>query len=72
MKSKCTKSWIPNFRRVRTTVSILDLKISGYVCCCSSSWKDFSVYKRKHLPGLVLPALEKEYINILKMIESSV
>lgn len=56
MKSKCTRSSIPSFNRVRTTVSMRDLRISGYVCFCSSSLKDLSVYSRKHLPGFVRPA----------------
>jgi len=47
---------MPSFFRVRTTLDIFDLRISGYVVSARSSWKLFSVYSRKHLPGRVRPA----------------
>lgn len=37
IKSKCTKSLIPNFNKVNTTPAKFDLKISGYVSSISSS-----------------------------------
>lgn len=56
MKSKCTRSSMPSLSSVSTTVSMRERRISGYVCTCSSSVKERSVYSRKHLPGRVLPA----------------
>ena len=56
MKSKCTKSVIPSLHNVNTVLLKLDLKISGYVCSCSSDLKVCSVNKRKALPGRVRPA----------------
>ena len=57
MKSKWTKSSIPSFFSCKTTDPRFDRKISGYVLSCISCLYAFSVYRRKHLPGFVRPAL---------------
>ena len=48
---------MPNFNKFKTTLVILDLKISGIEDFFNSFSYDSSVYNLKHLPGFVLPAL---------------
>jgi len=57
IKSKWTKSSIPSFLSCKTTEPRFERRISGYVLSCISCLNAFSVYSRKHLPGLVRPAL---------------
>ena len=64
IKSKCTKSLIPSFNKVKTTLARFERKISGYVSSINSSLNDFSVYNRKHFPGRVLPALPALYLAL--------
>ena len=68
MKSKWTKSSMPNFFNWMTTEPKFDRKISGYVCSIKSFLKESSVYNRKHFQGwgqlesyrlFVAPTLEK-------------
>lgn len=47
---------MPSFFSWSTTEERLERRISGYVCSWRSFWNDCSVYRRKHLPGLVRPA----------------
>lgn len=49
IKSKCTRSSIPNFFNCSTTVPRFERRISGYVLLCISDLYAFSVYNLKVL-----------------------
>ena len=68
MQSKCTMSSIPSFFKYNTTELKLLLQISGQVFSYKSFLNDLSVNSRKHLPGLVLPALPARCLALALLI----